>query len=180
MRRFRWSEPRRARAVAEYGFHAKALAALGRRDFDEAYQYATAMSPAGTLAPHVPAAPWAVMDVVESGVRGGRHAEATARVNAMRQAGLCKLSPRLALLEAGSAAMAAPDNTAIGLFKEALAIPSASRWQLDLARIAHMCEQVESVQRQRVEIDPSQMLYVCVCVSLGRVWGRRANRTLPS
>ena len=75
------------------------------------------------------------MDLVEAAVRTGRRAEAAAHVAAMRDAGIAALSPRLALLATGSAAIAAPDDTAPGLFEEALAIPGAERWPFDLARV---------------------------------------------
>ena len=75
------------------------------------------------------------MDLVEAAVRTGRRAEAAAHVAAMRDAGLAALSPRLALLASGSAAIAAPDDSAPGLFEEALAIPGADRWPFDLARV---------------------------------------------
>jgi DNA-binding CsgD family transcriptional regulator len=45
------------------------------------------------------------------------------------------MSPRLALIAAGSEAIAAPDDAAVGLFEEALAIPGTDRWPFDLARV---------------------------------------------
>ena len=75
------------------------------------------------------------MDVVEAAVRTGRHAEAAAHVAAMREANVVALSSRLALLAGGSAAIAAPDDTAFELFEEALAIPGIDRWPFDLARV---------------------------------------------
>jgi DNA-binding CsgD family transcriptional regulator len=68
-------------------------------------------------------------------VRTSRHAEAAAHVAAIREAGLAALSPRLALLAGGSAAIAATDDSAPGLFEAALAIPGADRWPFDLARV---------------------------------------------
>jgi DNA-binding CsgD family transcriptional regulator len=75
------------------------------------------------------------MDLVEAAVRTGRRAEAAAHVAAIRDAGIAALSPRLALLASGSAAIAAPDDGAAGLFEEALAIPGVERWPFDLARV---------------------------------------------
>jgi DNA-binding CsgD family transcriptional regulator len=130
-----WAAPRRARALLTYAWQARGLAALGRGDFEEAYQQATAISPAGTLAPHVLNALHVPMDLVEAAVRTGRRAEAAAHVAAMRDAGIAALSPRLALLASGSAAIAAPDDSAPGLFEEALAIPGVEHWPFDLARV---------------------------------------------
>ena len=111
------------------------VAALGRGDFEDAYQHATAISPAGVLASHVPLALWVLMDLVEAAVRTGRHTEAAAHVTAMRDAGIAAISPRLALLAAGSEAITAPDDLAPGLFEKALAVPGAGRFPFDLARV---------------------------------------------
>lgn len=130
----RWAAPRRAGVVQHYASHARALAALGRGDFEEAYQHAAAISPAGRLRSHVPHALAAVMDLVEAAVRTGRDAEAAAHVAAVEDAGIAAISPRLALLAAGSAALAAPDRAA-ALFEKAVTIPGADRWPFDLARV---------------------------------------------
>jgi DNA-binding CsgD family transcriptional regulator len=130
-----WAAPRQVRSVQRYAWQAQALAALGRGDFDEAYEHAAAVSPAGTLASHVPHALYVLMDLVEAAVRTGRHAEATAHVAAMREANIAALSSRLALLAGASAAIAEPDDGALVLFEEALAIPGIDRWSFDLARV---------------------------------------------
>jgi DNA-binding CsgD family transcriptional regulator len=111
------------------------VAALGRGDFEDAYQHATAISPAGVLASHVPLALWVFMDLVEAAVRTGRHTEAAAHVTAIRDAGIATISPRVALLAAGSEAIATPDGNSLGLFEEALAIPGVDRFPFDLARV---------------------------------------------
>ncbi len=48
-----WAEPRRVQSVQAYAHHALALLALGRGDYETAYQHACAVSPAGVLADHV-------------------------------------------------------------------------------------------------------------------------------
>jgi len=53
----------------------------------------------------------------------------------MREAGIAALSPRLAILAAGSAAIAADDEHAPGPFKEALSLPTADQWPFDVARV---------------------------------------------
>lgn len=131
----RWAAPRRARSPQSCAWLARSMAALGRGDFEQAYQQASAVSPAGTLASHVPFALYCPLDLVEAAARTGRHPEAAAHAKAMREAGIAALSPRLALLAAGSAAVAAPGTSALGLFEEALAIPGADRWPFDLARL---------------------------------------------
>jgi DNA-binding CsgD family transcriptional regulator/tetratricopeptide (TPR) repeat protein len=130
-----WAGPRGVRVGQWNACYARGLAALGRRDFEEAYQQATAISPAGTFASHVPYATWVMMDLVEAAMRTGRSAEAAAHVTAMGADDIAALSPRLALLAAGAAAIAAPDRQADGLFEAAFTIPGIDRWPFDLARV---------------------------------------------
>jgi DNA-binding CsgD family transcriptional regulator/tetratricopeptide (TPR) repeat protein len=130
-----WAGPRGVRVGQWDACYVRGLAALGRGDYEEAYRQATAISPAGTFASHVPYATWVMMDLVEAAVRTGRHAEAAAHVAAMRADNIAALSSRLALLASGAAAIAAPDQRAAGLFEAALAIPGVDRWPFDLARI---------------------------------------------
>lgn len=130
-----WAVPRRARQLQWYAWQAQTLAALGMGDFEEAYQHASAISPAGTFASHVQHALNVPMDLVEAAVRTGRRADAAAHVAATRAAGIATLSPRLALLASGSAAIAAADETAFELFEAALTIPDADCWPFDLARV---------------------------------------------
>ena len=130
-----WAGPRGIRAGLWLASHVRGLAALGQGDFEEAYQQASMISPPGLLAPHVPYALRVLMDLVEAAVRTGRDAEAAAHVAAMQEANLAGLSSRLALVVGASAAMAAPDDTALELFHVALALPGIERWQFDLARV---------------------------------------------
>jgi DNA-binding CsgD family transcriptional regulator len=131
----RWAAPRRVGVVSAYVWHVKTLDALSRGDFDEAYRCAGAVSPAGQLASHVPNALWLIMELVEAAARSGRPGDATAHVAAARAARIGELSPRLALVQAGAAAMAAPDRDHRDLFGQALLVPDADRWPFDLARI---------------------------------------------
>ncbi len=130
-----WAGPRGVRAV-EYSAHrARALSALAAGDFEEAYRQAQAISPPGVVASHVPVAQWVAMDLVEAAVRTGRRREADAHVAALRQLGVFRLRPRLVLLAAGSAALAAPDDSADALFEEAMATPGADRFPFEYARV---------------------------------------------
>jgi DNA-binding CsgD family transcriptional regulator len=131
----RWAAPRRIGQAGLAAHHVGSVAALGRGDFEDAYQHATAISPAGVLASHVPLALWVLMDLVEAAVRTGRHTEAAAHVTVMRDVGIAAISPRLALLAAGSEAITAPDDLAPGLFEKALALPGADHFPFDLARV---------------------------------------------
>ena len=75
------------------------------------------------------------MDLVEAAVRTHRQAEADRHVQAMREADIAALSPRLAILAAGSAAIAADDEHAPALFEEALSLPTVDQWPFDVARV---------------------------------------------
>ena len=131
----RWATPRRLGSVHAYASHARTMAALGQGDFEEAYRQASAISPAGMLAPFVPHALWVLLDLVEAAVRSGRDAAAHAHVDAMREADVGAISSRLALFVAGAAALVAPRAQAGALFAEALALPDADRWPFDQARV---------------------------------------------
>jgi DNA-binding CsgD family transcriptional regulator len=130
-----WAAPRRIGQAELAAHHVRSVAALGRGDFAGAYRHAAAISPAGLLASHVGCALWVLLDLVEAAVRTGRPAEAAAHVRAMRDAGLERISPRLSLIVAGAAALAAPRDQARALFESALATPRADQWPFDLARV---------------------------------------------
>ena len=130
-----WAAPRRVGQAELAAHHVRSVAALGRGDFADAYQHAVAISPAGLLASHVGYALWVLLDLTEAAVRTGRHADAAAHVRAMQDAGLERISPRLSLVVAGAAALAAPRDQARGLFETALATPRADQWPFDLARV---------------------------------------------
>lgn len=134
-RMIEWAAPRGLGAVLMYAHHARDLAALGRGDFETAYQEATAVSPAGVLRSHLPQALWLVMDVVESAVRTGRHREAAAHAAVAAGSGIAAISSRLGLLTAGAIAAAAAPGQASSLFEQALAIPQVERWPFDVARV---------------------------------------------
>jgi DNA-binding CsgD family transcriptional regulator len=130
-----WAAPRRVRAVEWGAWQARALDALGRGDFEEAYQEVTKITPAGVTGSHNPSVLWSALDLVEAAARSGHHAEAAAHADALVEARIGTLSSRLALIEKGSAAIAADDSAAITLFEEALAVSGVQRWPFDLARI---------------------------------------------
>jgi DNA-binding CsgD family transcriptional regulator len=131
----RWAAPRRAGLISAYVWHVKTHIALSQGDFDEAYRCASAVSPAGQLASHVPNALWLIIELTEAAARSGRSDQAAAHVGAARAARIGELSPRLALILAGAAAMAAADSDHRELFEQALRTPDADRWPFDLARV---------------------------------------------
>jgi DNA-binding CsgD family transcriptional regulator len=171
-----WAAPRRIRA---YAWQPRALAAIGLGDFEEAYRQVSMVNPPGTLASHVPYVMWSTLDLVEAAVRTGRHEEAAAHVDAIRKAGIAGLSARLALLAAGSAAIAAPDKDAPGLFEEALAIAGIQRWPFDQARVqllyGERLRRTRNVAGSRGHLDSARETFE----RLGaRPWARRAASEL--
>ena len=128
-----WAVPRRAKQLQFAALHARVLDSLAGGDFERAFQDVCVISPAGTIASHVPQAMWVVMDLVEAAVHTGRREEAIAHVQAARDANLGLISSRLALLTEGSAGIAATELD--GSFEKALAIPGAELWAFDLARV---------------------------------------------
>ncbi|TCM46549.1 AAA family ATPase [Kribbella sp. VKM Ac-2568] len=130
-----WAGPRGVGTARIFAHHALVLGDLGRGDFESAYHHATTVSPAGTLASHVPHCLWITMDLVEAAVRTDPRAEADRHVRAMQDARLSELSPRLAILAAGSAGIAAADEDAPALFEEALNLPTIDQWPFDVARV---------------------------------------------
>jgi ATP/maltotriose-dependent transcriptional regulator MalT len=175
-----WATPRRARAVQNSAWQAQALAALGRGDFEEAYQYASKVCPAGAVASHLPGALFVLMDLVEAAVHTGRDAEATAHVAAIQESNIAALSSRLALVALGSAAIAATtDRGAIELFGEALTVPGADRWSFDLARV--QLAYGERLRRIRAITDARVHLFAAIETfeRLGaRPWADRAHNEL--
>jgi DNA-binding CsgD family transcriptional regulator len=152
-----WAVPRRAGAVHAYALHARALDAIGRADFENAYRDACAISPAETIASHVPHAMWMVLDLVEAAMRTDRKDKATAHVAAAQETGLPAISSRLALITSGAHAMAAADDDdAITLFEQALAVPGADHWPFDLARIQLLFG--ERLRRARATTHSRQLL----------------------
>lgn len=131
-----WATPRGARLVHVFGWHARALAAIGRQDYEEAYQNAAAISPAGSLAAYEATALRVCWDLVEAAVQTNRRDAAQAHVTAMYAHDLAAISPRLALVTHGSAAVATADDAeSLRLFNTALAVPGAERWPFDHARV---------------------------------------------
>jgi DNA-binding CsgD family transcriptional regulator len=174
-----WALPRRAGSVHVYACHIRALDALGRGDFEDAYQHAAMISPAGALASHVPHALLVAMDLVEAAVRTGRQAEAAAHVTAMHAAGIAGISDRLALVSAGSAALTASEGAAGELFGVALAVAGADRWPFDLARI--QLAYGEHLRRVRAAVQARQHLAAALGTfrRLGaRPWMWRASNEL--
>ena len=174
-----WAGARGVRTAEVFARHALVLAGLGQGDFESAYQHAAAMSPPGTLASHVPHCLWVVMDLVEAAVRTHRQAEADRHVRAMQEAGIAALSPRLAILAAASAAIAAGDDRAPALFEQALSLPTVDQWPFDVARVR--LAYGERLRRARAAAESRIHLQAALTAfrKLGAVpWAARAEQEL--
>ena len=174
-----WAAPRQMRSVQLAAWHARALAALGRSDFEDAYREVIRITPAGHLESHNPYVLLSALDLVEAAVRTGRQREATAHVRRLRDAGIGALSPRLALVEKGSTAIATPEATAITLFEEALAIPGIDRWPFDRARVqlafGERLRRVRATRQSRLHLNDALQAFE----RLGaEPWSSRARQEL--
>lgn len=130
-----WAVPRKAELIECYAAQVRTLAALGRGDFEHAYETASTISPAGELAPYRPYALLVHFKLIEAAVQTGRRDAAKAHLAAIRQARVVLMSSRLALLAGASAALLATDDEAAAGFEQALASPEASAWRFDFARV---------------------------------------------
>jgi DNA-binding NarL/FixJ family response regulator len=175
-----WAARHGAPCAAHYAHHAATVAALGRGDFALAYRHAEAVSPAGTLASHVPHALWVAAHLVEAGVRSDHHEQAAAHVRAMREAGLGAVSSRHAmLLEASAALCTDDDREALRRFALALDAPGAARWRFDHARVrlAHG----ERLRRARATAEARAQLVAALEAFedlQARPWAERARNEL--
>ncbi|MFI9543780.1 AAA family ATPase [Streptomyces sp. NPDC052016] len=174
-----WAGARGVGTAVTYARHALILADLGEGDFESAYQHATAVSPAGTLAPYAPHSLWVALDLVEAAVRTDRSAEAEEHVRALRETGVADLSPRLAILEAGCAAVVAPDDAAPKLFEQALSLPTVDAWPFDTARIrllyGERLRRLRAPSEARTQLRPALTSFE----KLGAApWAARAEREL--
>jgi DNA-binding CsgD family transcriptional regulator len=131
----RWAVPRGVLVVQQCFSHAKALAALGRGAFDEAYRETAAIGPAGTMPPLRAPALWVVLDLVEAAAKTGRTAEAAAHAAAVSESRVQDISGRMALLAGAAEGLAADRDEAGACFERALQAPGAGRWPFDLARV---------------------------------------------
>ncbi|MFJ9755456.1 AAA family ATPase [Streptomyces sp. NPDC101149] len=175
-----WAVSRGAGQMMTAAAHIRVLAALSERDFEGAFRHAEAISPAGTLARHVPHALWVVMDLVEAAVYTHRQAAATAHVRAVQEAGIASVSPRLALLVGGATALAATaTDEAMALFDRTLSLPGINDWPFERARVtlAHG----ERLRKARMPSAAGKALSTALQIfeELGACpWADRAGREL--
>ena len=172
-----WAAPRGCHTATLFVHQVRALLATGHSKFDEAYQHASAISPAGTLPPHVSQSMWVALDLVESAVATNRHREAAAHAEALRRGCADQLSPRLAMITYAAAALSAHGDDTAAWFERALAVPDTRRWPFDLARVQLLFGE----HLRRVQATAAARSYLTVALetfeNLGaRPWMDRAAR----
>jgi DNA-binding CsgD family transcriptional regulator len=133
-----WARPRGLGLLVGYCRRAMVLSALADGDYAAAYAVATEIAGPGVIPHYSQQALVTLMDLVEAAVHTDRVDAARRHVAAALALGLPDLSPRLALLCAGAAAMCAGSadaSEAERLFAEAVAHPAAARFPFEHARI---------------------------------------------
>ncbi|MFJ8582922.1 AAA family ATPase [Micromonospora sp. NPDC093277] len=130
-----WEEPRDVGLLRAMVGETATLAALAAGDAEAAFHRASEVSQPGMLRPYTPHAMWMVLDLVEAAVRTDRWDAARAHARAADEAGIARISSRVALLVAGAKAFAADDETMEDGFEAALAVPGARRWTFEHARV---------------------------------------------
>ncbi|MEV8631272.1 AAA family ATPase [Streptosporangium sp. NPDC051023] len=126
-----WALPRGVAAATLFARHPRTLAALGEGDYESAFHHASAMSPPGVLASHVPHCTWVMFDLVEAAMRTGRVREARAHVEAMRAANVAGLSDRMTLIQAAAEHLAFGE----GLERVEALLPASERWLWEASRV---------------------------------------------
>ena len=130
-----WALPRGVRLVEYQSTYVRTVAALGVGDFESAYQQASLISEAGTLAAFNGQAVWVCLDLVEAAVHTERFQDAADHTRAIMESSIPMLSPRLAQRAATAQALTATsDEESAGHFERALSVPGADRWVFDAAR----------------------------------------------
>ena len=99
-----------------------------------------------------------------------------AHVSAVSASGVADLSPRLAMIAGGAAAMAATDQTFRDHFDAALAVPGADRWPFDLARVhlayGQRLRRIKGTTQARTHLAAAQEIFTRLDA---RPWAARAG-----
>ena len=176
----RWAAPRGALLLQQRCHRVRALIALGRGDFEGAYQHALAVSPAGRVPGYRPLALAVTLELVEAAVRTNRRAAAADHIRSLQLADIAASSPRLAMITAASAGIAA-EQGALDHFEAALAVDGVDRWPFDLARV--QLYYGERLRRMRAPTEARAHLAAALgtFTRLGAVrWEARARKELDA
>jgi DNA-binding CsgD family transcriptional regulator len=130
-----WATPKHVGSALEVCRMVRGLSATGRGDFEAAYREMTSVNPPGVALPGVRLPTSFILDLMEAAVRTGRLDEARAHAGAVRDVGMAQLSPRGDMLVHTGLALTSEDEAAAALFEKALAVPGASLWSFEHARV---------------------------------------------
>jgi DNA-binding CsgD family transcriptional regulator len=132
----RWGRERAVGLLIQYAALIATLNALGQGDWETAYRHASGVTTPGEFTPHSEQAPRMLLDLVEAALFSGRRDLARHHAVAARDAGFERISARYELMTLGTLAMTADDSdTPRELYVRALAVPGASEFAFDHARI---------------------------------------------
>ncbi|MGW9209741.1 ATP-binding protein [Embleya sp. NPDC055664] len=175
----RFAASRGIRLLLDLAAEVRTRAALARGEYEQAFQRATSVGPAGVLPRFRASVLWLIPDLVESAVRSGRRAEAEAHVQALRRAHVPAISDRLALVAQGAAAMVADDDRFAAEFERAVALPGADTWPFDVARIrlvyGERLRRAKATQAARTQLDAALTTFTRLGAS---PWAERARSEL--
>ncbi|MFE6895197.1 AAA family ATPase [Streptomyces sp. NPDC057694] len=178
-RMYDWAAPRGLQAIIQYAEQVRTLAHLAAGDYEESLHHALAVGAAGELA-NSQVACRLFFDFVEAALRCNRGEDAVKQVRAVHASSVEALSPRLALLARGAAALVEEDDgTAARLFKEALSLPAAAVFPFDRARV--QLAQGERLRRARAATECKEPLRSALDTfqRLGSLpWSKRAEEEL--
>lgn len=174
-----WSVPRGFRLHALWSDFSELQIHLAERNYEEAFFFASRLTPPGSLAPFEPLALLAFMDTVIAAWRSGRHDVARQHLAAGEEARLDLVSPRLAFcLAACRAFLAAPDQKE-ALFAAALTTDGIDRWPFDEARVRLTFGEWLRSRNQSVAARPHLRAAVDLFEKLGASrWLKRAEDEL--
>lgn len=126
-----WADRHGVARVHAYAHHARALAALGAGQFEQAFQEAAA---AGDAESPEPGSLQPALCLLEAAMHTRRPAGAAGSADLLGTYG-DMATPRVALLVAAAMAVAAPEADRAQLFERALAQPGSAHYPFDLARV---------------------------------------------
>jgi DNA-binding CsgD family transcriptional regulator len=174
-----WAASRGAGMALTFSHHLQTLQAIAHDDFEEAYRHLCQMGPPGSLPPYAPHLLWVLYDTVEVCVRTGRIEEARRHVDAMAAAHVERISPRLAMVSAGCAALVGVADDAAAAYEAALAIPDGTRWPFDRARIQlDFGDWLHRHHEPSVARTQEREALIAFASLTARPWIRRAQRQL--
>ncbi|MFE4454755.1 AAA family ATPase [Streptomyces sp. NPDC056796] len=131
-----WARPRGIGFLTQITDTIGTTAALGEGDYEAAYLHAIGLTTPGTFEPYAHQASRTLLDLVEAALHTGRSEQARIHALAAHDAGLPRVSPRLALLTHGALAMTTADPVeADALYRQAQQQPAAPDFPFELARI---------------------------------------------